>query len=360
MITSRFTGIRVGGIATALPTTRIDNMDYAEKFGEDTVKKNIQMTGIKESYHCSPEQTVSDLGFAAAENLLNEKQIDRSTIGALIFVASYADYFSPATSFVLQKRLGLPIDCAVYDINLACSGFIYGVQAMCSLMQCSNIERGLIIIGDSTSKTASPLDKSCMLFGDAGSAILLEKSAEARDITICVRSDGNRFKSIIVPEGAFRRNGGSRERVEWADGNIRSDYDLYLNGTDVFNFAITDAPKLILEYLEATGTTSADYDCLLLHQANLFIMKHVAKKAGFKMDRVPVSLDRYGNSSGTTIPVTICDRYAGGTEGRIHALASGFGAGLSWGVMNLDFNTEDILPIIHTDDYYKDGGVSHE
>ena len=89
-------------------------MDYAQRFGEDTVKKNIQMTGIKESYHCSPEQTVSDLGFAAAENLLNEKQIDRSTIGALIFVASYADYFSPATSFVLQKRLGLGLRLAFY------------------------------------------------------------------------------------------------------------------------------------------------------------------------------------------------------------------------------------------------------
>ncbi len=359
MITSIFHDIKIKGIAAAVPTQKIDNMEYIERFGEKDVLKNIQMTGIKGSYHCSPQQTISDLGYIAAEHLLNKLNIERHSIQALIFIASYPDYFCPATSFVLHKRLGLPIDCAVYDINLGCSGFIYGMQAMCSLMQCSNVNRSLIIIGDSTSKTASPLDKTCMLFGDAGAAILLEKSKEVENITIGVRSDGNRFKAIIVPEGAFRRCGGSHERVMWGDGNIRSDYDLYLNGADVFSFSITDVPKMILEYMEITNTKANNYDCLLLHQANLFIMKHVARKVGFYMDQVPVSLDRYGNNSASTIPLTICDRYGGTENTSIHALASGFGAGLSWGVMNLDFDTGSILPIIYTDDYYREGKVSH-
>ena len=130
-----------------------------------------------------------------------------------------------------------------------------------------------------------------------------------------------------------------------------------MNGTDVFNFAITDVPKMIIEYMDITQTCAEDYDCLLLHQANLFIIKHVARKAGFDMDKVPISLDRYGNSSGTTIPVTICDKYGEAKDGMIHALASGFGAGLSWGVMNIDFDVRNILPIAHTDEYFSEGAV---
>ena len=133
-----------------------------------------------------------------------------------------------------------------------------------------------------------------------------------------------------------------------------------MNGMEVFNFAITDVPKLILEFMKEYGYKSEDFDYLLLHQANLFILKHVAKKVKFPMEKVPLSLDRYGNSSGTTIPVTICDAFAGKEPRQVHALMSGFGVGLSWGVSTLDFNTADVLPIFHTDEYYKEAVFYHD
>ena len=176
-----------------------------------------------------------------------------------------------------------------------------------------------------------------------------------------IRNDGTRYRTLIRPASGERLwDGSTDKRVLWSDGNIRSDYDLYLNGMEVFNFSIIDVPKLILEFMKEYNYKSEDFDYLLLHQANLFIIKHLAKKVKFPMEKVPLSLDKYGNSSGTTIPVTICDAFAGKEPRHIHALMSGFGVGLSWAVSTLDFDTADVLPIFHTDEYYKEAVFSHD
>jgi 3-oxoacyl-[acyl-carrier-protein] synthase-3 len=214
-------------------------------------------------------------------------------------------------------------------------------------------------LGDTTSKSASPLDRNRLLFGAAGSAVLVEKSSGAPEMLFGLKSDGNRFKTIITPAGAFRNRNASREREPWFDGNIRSDYDVFINGADVFSFTMTDVPRLFEEFLDHFSLRTEEFDCLLLHQANLWIMKRIARKLKIPAEKMPVSLDRYANSSQATIPVTICDAFAGVQDRHIHALASGFGVGLSWGVASLDFDTNDVFPIIHTDDFYTDGAVSH-
>ena len=356
MITSEFSNVHIRGICCALPTKHIVNLDeYGERFGVETVSKNSAMTGIYEGYMTSRYQTVSDLCFEAAKKLLNEKDISPSSIDILLFCSYNRDYVGPSTAYVLQHRLNLPLDCVTLDIPLGCSGFVYGMQVMGSLLSCSNAMRGLLLVGDSSSKCASPLDKSRMLFGDAGAAILVEKQENSPVMRFALRNDGNRFRSIITPAGADRVvEGASRERVLQEDENIRSDYDMSIRGMDVFNFAITDVPKLILEFMHYYEYQSEDFDYLLLHQANLFIIKHLAKKLKFPMSKVPISLDRYANSSGTTIPVTICDTFGEKEPRHIHALRSGFGVGLSWGVATIDFDTADVLPIFHTDEFYKE------
>jgi len=360
VITSTFKGIRVAGVAAALPTRKVCNLDYAELFGKETVEKIIASTGVEESYHLAPEQTSSDLACAAAAHLLRERNIQAQSVDILIYVGVYPDYFVPGNAFVLQKRLGLPKDSIVFDVSLACSGFVYGLQICSALLSASSAKRALLLVGDSTSKTVSPLDTSRLLFGDGGGAMLLEKE-DGRDTSLQfgMKSDGSRFKTIIVPAGGFRLPAASSEMMPWGDGNKRSDYNLYMNGTDVFSFTMTDVPDLFREFMEHYGVTPANFDALIMHQPNRFILRHLAKKIKVPMDKVPLSLDRYGNTSVASIPVTLCDAYGDKNMGEQKLMLAGFGVGLSWAVATLSMDTNVILPIIHTDEFYKDGGVSH-
>lgn len=354
MITSEFQNICIGGVCSALPTKHIINMkEYGTVFGEDVVRKNEATTGVSGVYVCHETQTASDLCFAAAKRLMEEKGVEPGSVDILLYCAYSQDFHAPATAYVLQHRLGLSTDCIVLDIPLGCSGFVCGLQAMCSLLSCSTAQRGLLLVGDTTRRQISPLDKSILLFGEAGSAILVEKQERQKTMRFAIRSDGARYHSILMPGNGERvMENASHERTRREDGNVRSDYDMWLDGMGVFNFSITDVPRLILEFMGRYHDSPADFDCLLLHQANLFILKHLAKKVKFPMEKVPVSLDKYGNCGGATIPVTICDSFAGKEPRHLRALVSGFGVGLSWGAAAIEFSTQDVLPIFHTDEHF--------
>lgn len=360
MIVSEFQNIRIAGISAAVPTRRVEAHEYDELFGKDMVDKNIASTGVQATYHALREQTSSDFAYVAARHLMEELNIDPDSIGILLFTATYLDYIVPPTACVLQKRLGLSQDCIAYDINLACSGYVYGLQSACALLNSSSAQRALLLTGDITSKTVSTQDKSRMLFGDGGTATIIEKQKGTKQVRFGLKTDGNRFKSIIIPSGAYRNMDGSRELVQWEDGNIRSDYDLFMNGTEVFSFTMTDVPKLVTEFMEHYGNNSEDYDSFIFHQPNLFILKHLAKKIKVPLDKMPVSLDRYGNTSGCAIPITICDAFGGKKQDEKRLFLYGFGVGLSWGCADITMDADVcILPIEHTDDYYREGGLKH-
>lgn len=362
MLHFEFYGVEIAGIATAVPTREVLVDSFADKFGSDAVQKFKKVAGINKLHWAGKHQTASDLGYVAARELLQAKKVDPTTIDALIMVTQCPDYKVPATACVLHKRLGLPTDCIAFDVNLGCSGYVYGLQILCSCMQTSNIKRALLIVGDTSSKSISPQDRSAiMLFGDSGSATLLEKNEEASEIVGAFRTDGTGYRAIIVQAGAFRNPNGSSEPCVWGDGNIRSDYDLYMNGTDVFNFSISEVPALLNEFMAYQGTSPDNYDCLVLHQANLFILKQVAKRTGFSMDKVQISLDDFGNTSVTSIPLTLSKNYGQmGPGEEIRALMSGFGIGLSWGVVSTRIKTENILPIVFTDEFYTEGGIMRD
>jgi len=355
-------GVAIKGIACAVPDQKRDSAYWHEVFGQEAVDKFVAMTGVKRVCQALKEQTASDLAFVAAEELLTQKKIDKDTIGALIFVTQGPDYRLPATAFVLQHRLNLPEDCICFDVNLGCSGYVNGLNIVSSLMKDSDIQRALLIVGDTSTKGISPEDKSsAMLFGDAGSCTLLERvSSEEARIDFHLRSDGNRFKAIVKPAGAYRNMNAPRERTLWkVDDNVRSDYETYMNGADVFTFTISEVPKLINEFLEATQTTVDDYDCFAMHQANLYILRHIAKKCKIPKEKMPISMDRFGNTSVTSIPLTLSDSYGDATGQTIGAFLCGFGVGLSWGIVTAKIDSEDIFPVKYTNDFYCGGAVSH-
>lgn len=353
-------GISIGGISCAVPDNRVTVESFEAVFGKEIPQKFTTGTGIKAMYKALPEQTASDLATAAAENLFRNTGIDRNEIGLMVLVTQSPDYRRPSSASVVQKRLKLPIDCACMEINLGCSGFVYGLQAASNMMAASDTKYGLLLMGETASKLVDPLDKSIvMMYGDAGAAILLQRNKEAQ-ITTLLRSDGERFRSIILPAGGFRDMNPPHDRFVCNDDIERSLYDIYMDGTSVFSFSISDVPKAIQDYLERTKTTTDDYDLFVFHQANQFIIKQISKKLKLPKEKVPISLDEYGNTGGISIPITLCANFGNHSSDSFRVFMAGFGIGLSWGVTSTDIDTSCIYPIIKTQDYYKEGKITPE
>ena len=253
-------------------------------------------------------------------------------------------------------RLKLPLECSALDVGHGCAGFVYGQQIVLSLMSQSDMKYGLLILGETASKLAGKHDHSSMIFGDAGAAILYERKTNSVIHTV-LRTDGSGYRAIILPAGGFRDLNPEREEVVCSDGVSRTKYDLYMDGMSVLTFSINRVPQTVREFYERAGTSLDDYDMFALHQANHFIMKQIMKRLYLPAEKVPVSLDRYGNTSSASIPLTICDALGSKSLGRKKILASGFGVGLAWGVTELDVDAGSILPIIETDKYFSDGRV---
>ena len=369
MISARFNTIKISGIVTSVPKNKEVLRDkYVSVFGEEMVEGFIKTTGVVERRIATTEQTASDFAYVAARYLLEQKKIDRESIGVCVFVTQTPDYKIPATACVLHKRLGLSKDCMAFDVNLGCSGYVYGLQIVASLLETMNYRYGLLLVGDTSNKKSlfdagiSPTDSSSvMLFGEGGAATLLEKGEGDSEIRTAFRTDGDGFKAIIVPAGAARKPVASFERVLWADGNKRSDYDLFMNGVDVFSFSISEVPRMINDYFEESREEKDSFDCYAFHQANCYIFKQIVKRARIPKEKVHISMDRYGNTSVTSIPLTICDRYGGESERKdCRIFACGFGVGLSWGICTFSVNQSDVFPIIETDEFYTEGEVSHD
>lgn len=349
---STLSNIEISGISVALPTKSIPVTSFNEAFGEEVVQRFIATTGVERICRSIPEQTASDLGYEAAKNLFEKNKINKEEIGILLFVSQKPDFRAPASSFLIHNRLGLPKNCYCLDINLACSGFIVALHTIHTLLQNSNSQKALLITADTSHKTLSPFDRTMiMLFGDSGSAIILEKTKKKLEAHFAIKSDGNRFKSIITPSGAYRNRNAPSERVAWSDGILRSDYDTHMKGMEVFQFSLTDVPKLIKEFLIALDKTPDDYDYFTLHQANNYILKQISRKIKIPTEKIPVSLDRFGNNSSNSVPLVLADHFSGIPSKPLKLFMSGFGAGLSWACADVTINSDVILPIVYTDAY---------
>lgn len=358
----KFCNIRIAGIACAVPTNEVKTESYKPLFGDEEVDKFMDMTGVRASRRTSEHQTCSDLGFRAASELLSHKKIDPSEIGAVIFASHSPDYRRPSTAFVLQYRLGIPKEAVCYDISLGCSSLVVGMQTVASILQAGDISKALLFVGDTAGKSVCPTDRSsAMLFGEAGAVMLLEKTNNASDqISALVRSDGSGFRYMIIPGGGYRNLHASEERVMCEDGNERSLMNSFIQGTSVFTFTIFDVPRLIKDFLAKTETTPDSYDSFGFHQANLFILKQIAKKTKIPFEKMPITLDRFGNTSGASAIVSLCDRYGKSSDSKtIKVMACGFGIGISLGATSFEISTNDILPIFEDDAIYEDGLITN-
>ncbi len=347
MTNCKISGVNIAGIASAVPETFLTVADDSEIFGQEEMRKLSESTGVQKRHIAPKEMCTSDLCFAAAEKLLSELNWSRDSIDTLIFVSQTPDYFLPATSCSLHHRLGLSKHCAAFDLNLGCSGYVYGLWVASNLLSQGNVKRLLLLVGDTITKLTSPQDRSVApLFGDAGTATALEHHQNADAMVFQMGTDGSGEPHLIVPVGAFRQPHTEKttQRKERESGNIRSDEDLYMNGTEIFTFTLREVPKLINSTLNAAEWTLESVDTFVMHQANRFMLQHLTKKMKLPPEKVIVTLADYGNTSSASIPLAITHSLTQRSKNNILRLVlAGFGVGFSWGAVALTFKNI-ILP----------------
>ncbi len=333
--------VSVVGMSATVPAMVKDNLTDPLVTDGEKILKN---TGIQYRHLANENTCASDLCTQAARDLLNKLQWEPSEVDCLIFVRQTPDYLLPSSSFIIQEKLGIPVGCYALDIALGCSGYIYGLSTVAALMQNGNFKKGLLLVGDTISRTCSPLDKSTYpLFGDAGTATALVYDTTAASLRFQFGSDGSGKDAIIIKDGGFRHpiSAESLNQNEIEEGISRAGNQLILEGMDVFSFGISKGPESVKQLAEYFNLNLQEIDIFAFHQANLFMNEKIRNKLKIGEDQVPYCLKEYGNTSCATIPLTlVSQRKETLTSSKNKIIGCGFGVGLSWG--SVYFETANI------------------
>lgn len=342
--------VELRGISICVPKGIAKNSENTF-FDADEVAKFSKSTGVYEFRVADKEITTADLGFEAADRLLNEMNIDRNEIDIIVFVSQTPDFANiPNTAPILQERLQLSKQCISFDLPLGCSGFVYGMSVVSSFLQNEGFKRGLLIFGDTLSKVVNVKDKSTsLLFGDAAGAVLLERDELGKKMIFNLGSDGSGHKAIIIPDGGFRNqfNTDSLTEKGFEKDITRTNCDLVLDGMDVFSFGISQVPKTVKELYAFANISNEEVDFAVFHQANLMMNEMIRKKLKLESEKVPYSLGKFGNTSSASIPITMVTELKSQLEkGENRLLLCGFGVGLSWGTCYLETKNLKVLDLI--------------
>ncbi len=327
MPTTQVFNTRIAGIQCVVPQGFEDIEIDAARYGREEAEKLTANTGVRRRPVVDPSVCTSDLCAAAARNLLDQLHWDPATIGGLIFVSQTPDYLLPATSCTLQHRLGLPTTCAAFDVNLGCSGYPYGLW-LANTLAAGGLGRVLLLVGDTSSRVCRPEDRSTRpLFGDAGTATAIECTEGPSRSVFSMGTDGGGARNLIVSQGMFRN------QRSYSDARLAAkDAPLFMDGAEIFSFTLERVPSLIKGALAAAQWDIASTHAFVFHQANKFILNHLAKRMKIPVDKVPLSIEDFGNTSSATIPITIAAKLQQRvSEGPTNLLMAGFGVGYSWG-----------------------------
>lgn len=316
-------GISIRGISAAVPGKIVDNTCFIGKISEKKVKMQLKMTGIKRRHIASENQEAKDLCFCAAKKLLDKMNIDREEICAIIFVSQTPSFIIPSTAFWIHDQLKLSKQCIAYDINLGCSGFVGGLHTIASVMQSQKTgKKGLLLNADTISKYINNDDEATsMIFGDAGTATLLERTEE-NDLKCWHSVNSEKHQNILVKT---------------------PNHKLVMDGMQVFSYTLEQVVEQIKNLLKEQN----NYDYYLLHQAQKYIVDNISSLCGLPQEKVLTSFEEYGNTSGASIPLTICHNKECFISSKEYSLlVSGFGAGLSCTSASVIMKTPEIMDII--------------
>lgn len=336
--------VEIKGVSACVPSKTEENKDYPF-FAENELDRMIPTIGVERRHVCEPGVTPSDMCYQAAEKLIESLNWEKDSIDLLIFNSPKRDYISPDTACILQDRLGLSNSVMAFDTNLGCTGWVYGISTIASILSVGTMRRALLLCGDIPSKNSSYYDKTeYPLFSDCGTATALEFNEGAADIVCELGTDGAGYEAIIQRDGGARHPFSVESLVmhEYGPGIKRTNLNSEMDGMSVFAFAMKRAPKSLKNLMDYMQAEVNDIDDFFFHQANLYMNKKIAKKAGINFESLPFSIYDYGNTSNASIPLTmVVTRREELSSAKRKNVGCGFGVGLSWA--SVYFETDHLV-----------------
>lgn len=370
MINSSYRHVLIKGISVIIPSNMPKKAEDKLQFFNNNLKrlqKAQKYIGYGDTYISPHGLTVSDICEKAANDLINEMNIDKNSIDALVFVSQYPDYDAPATAQVLHGRLGLKASCLVFDINQGCTGYVYGLNIASSLIESKAVQNVLLLVGDNISEDlySRNIKDICLLFSSAGTATFLEYNEKEIKSEYFIETYGSDFESLIIPAGGFRIPITSENiniEIEDGNGNKRKLTDNFVDGLAVFDFT-NDKVKSHLENIFTNKINSNELDFVAIHQGNKQIVESMAEYLKIPRNKISTeTFTKYGNTSMTSCIINLLDGYYNGTSNS-RIMLSSFGMGLSIASAYIEFKDvyskgvvmhhfENIKPVKDYEDYW--------
>ncbi len=325
----------VTGWGMAVPELILTNADLA-KMVDTTDEWIVERTGIRERRLADKHETTASLALQAAQRALERTEVRPRDLNLIIVATSSPEHIFPATASLVQDRLGART-AGAFDLSAACSGFIYGVNIAAQAIRSGSIDNALVIGAETLSRIVNWDDRStCILFGDGAGAFLLQAGEKPGGVLSCVmRSDGSGGDLLSVPAGGSRMP-TSMETVR------QKMHSIQMNGREVFRFATRVMASSTQEAVQKAGLKLDDIDLVVPHQANLRIIEAAARGLHLPLSRFVINIERYGNTSTASIPIALTEAAeAGRVHPGDHLVLVGFGAGLTWGALVLQWVTPE-------------------
>lgn len=341
--------VRIAGIAAGVPSHVASNLhptDMDLMSSDYSPEAYVEATGVMER-RTSKTLTTADLSYAAAERLITDLGWEKSEIGALVFVSQTPDYLLPATACILQDKLGLSKECMALDISLGCSGWVYGLSTVSSLLG-KGVDKAILLAGDAKPVVLLDTDPREPLFGYAGTATAVEFVEGEPGFKFHFGTDGSGFDAIITPDGGSRNPFNADSIVKRnVNGLMKCRLQSVMDGMNVFSFGISTAPKTVKALGKNFGFDYLDYDYFVFHQANMKMNNMIVKKLKLDKEKVPSCMYHFGNTSSASIPLTIVTQLRGKIEDKnTKFICCGFGVGLSWGTVAFESQNITISELV--------------
>lgn len=329
MLFGTLKNIKITGLSAVVPARELSLTDDKDLYGGDKrrIERVIKSSGFLKRRVTDFNTTTADLCEQAALDLFQGLNENRESIDAVVFVSYTPDYLMPATAYVLHNKLGLSGHCLAMDMPQACSGYVLGLY-QAGLLLNGGCKKVLLLVGDSFSKFSDMFrNRGAPIFGDAGSATLLEYDPDAEPMHFNIMSDSSRYDALICRNGGFR-NPPMKDNF-YEDDSFK--YNAEMKGGEIFEFAIQKVAPFISELLNRANVKKNDIDYFVLHQANRCILENIALQLDIGMEKVPCdTLTHYGNQCGASVPCVLADKLSAEiSSGSLSLLLSGFGVGLS-------------------------------
>lgn len=319
----------IKAISYYLPEEILTNEKLSELFPEWSIEKIVGKIGINTRHIAGERETASDMAFKASQRLFKEWNILPQDIDFIILCTQNPDYYLPTTACILQNSLNIPTSAGALDINLGCSGYVYGLALAKGLIASGVAHNILLITSELYTRRIHPKDKANRsIFGDAATATLVANEGFAEIGDFVLGTDGSGSENLMIKTGGMKfQDKQKEERLE--NSIFYSSDHIFMNGPEIFTFTINRIPKLVQDTLLKNGLQEIDINLYVFHQANKYMMDYLRRKMKVDEDRFYYYLSEVGNTVSSTIPIALNEAYKN-QKLKGNVMIAGFGVGYSW------------------------------